>query len=111
VQNEWSLQADEPTLAVPVEGFLMRKRATDLSVEELAALGANAALRAAREAQDAGLVVTGAVDFREHGQVVSSLAERHPSGTVSLVASHGAEKPDSPTSKTGKGASGKSSTD
>jgi len=46
----------------------MRKRAVDLSLEELAAMGANAALRAAKKAQDAGLVVTGTVDFLEDGQ-------------------------------------------
>ena len=63
----------------------MNKRAVDLSLEELAALGANAALRAATEAQDAGLVVTGTVDFPEDGQTVSSLAERQPSGTVTLL--------------------------
>jgi len=65
----------------------MSKRAVDLSVAELAALGANAALRAAKDAQDAGLPVTGAVDFLEDGQAVSSLAERHPSGTVTLLTS------------------------
>lgn len=64
----------------------MRKRAVDLSLEELAAMGANAASRAAKKAQDAGLVVTGTVDFLEDGQAVSSLAQRHPSGTVTLLA-------------------------
>ncbi|ABE39465.1 hypothetical protein HUU61_12265 [Rhodopseudomonas palustris] len=60
----------------------MRKRAVDLSLEELAAMGANAALRAAKKAQDAGLVVTGTVDFLENGQAVSKLAQRQPSGLV-----------------------------
>jgi hypothetical protein len=64
----------------------MGKRAVDLSLEELAAMGANAAMRAAKKAQDAGLVVTGTVDFLEDGQAVSSLAQRHPSGTVTLLA-------------------------
>ena len=62
----------------------MRKRAVDLSIEELAVLGANAALRAANEAQAAGLIVTGTVDFLEKGQPISSLAERHPSGAVTI---------------------------
>jgi hypothetical protein len=64
----------------------MSKRSIDLSVEELAALGANAALRAAKAAQDTGLNVTGTVDFLEDGQAKSSLAERLPSGTVTLRA-------------------------
>ena len=63
----------------------MRKRAVDLSLEELAAMGANAALQAAQKAQDAGLAVTGTVDFLEDGRVVSSLAERRPSGAVTLL--------------------------
>ena len=63
----------------------MSKRAVDLSLEELAALGANAALRAAQKAQEAGLAVVGTVDFLEDGQAVSSLAERHPSGSVTLL--------------------------
>jgi hypothetical protein len=76
----------------------MRKRAVDLSLDELAAMGANAALRAAKKAQDAGLVVTGTVDFLEDGQAVSSLAERHPSGAVMLLGDSagsrtGSEKP------------------
>lgn len=62
----------------------MRKRAVDLSLEELAALGGNAALRAAKKAQDAGLVVTGTVDFLENGQAVSKLAQRQPSGVVAV---------------------------
>lgn len=63
----------------------MRKRAVDLSMEELAALGKDAALRAAKKAQDAGLVVTGTVDFLENGQAVSKLAQRLPSGAVVLL--------------------------
>lgn len=62
----------------------MRKRAVDLSIEELAALGANAALRAAQQAQAAGLTVTGTVDFLEGDQPRSSLADRHPSGAVTI---------------------------
>jgi hypothetical protein len=68
-----------------IKGVDMTKRAVDLSLEELAAMGANAALRAVNEARDAGLVVTGTVDFLENGQAVSSLAERNPSGTVTLL--------------------------
>jgi hypothetical protein len=64
----------------------MRKRAVDLSLEELATVGANAALKAAQKAQDAGLAVSGTVDFLEDGRIVSSLAERLPSGAVSLLA-------------------------
>ena len=60
------------------ESSKMRKRAVDLSLEELAAMGANAALRAAQKAQGAGLAVTGTVDFLEDGRIVSSLAERRP---------------------------------
>jgi hydroxyethylthiazole kinase-like sugar kinase family protein len=63
----------------------MRKRAVDLSLEELAAMGANAALKAAQKAQDAGLVVTGTVDVVKDGRIVSSLAERRPSGAVALL--------------------------
>jgi hypothetical protein len=63
----------------------MRKRAVDLSLEELAVMGANAALRAAKSAEDVGLAVTGTVDFLEDDQAVSSLAERHPTGTVALL--------------------------
>jgi hypothetical protein len=63
----------------------MEKRAVDLSLDELAAMGAHAALSASREPQDAGWAVTGTVDFSEDGQSVSVLAERHPSGTVRLL--------------------------
>jgi hypothetical protein len=87
----------------------MRKRAVDLPLEELAAMGANAALRAAKEAQDAGLVVTGTVDSLENGQAVSSLAQRHPSGTVTLLAfgadnSGGSKKPKTTKAATQQGA-------
>ncbi len=73
---------------IPVRGadLDMSKRAGDLSLEELAALGANAALQAAKRAADAGLSVTGTVDFLEDGQAKSSIAERHPSGTITLRA-------------------------
>jgi N-acetylglucosamine kinase-like BadF-type ATPase len=63
----------------------MRKRAVDLSLEELAAMGANAALKAAQKARDAGLVITGTVDVVKDGRIVSSLAERRPSGAVALL--------------------------
>jgi hypothetical protein len=63
----------------------MKKRAVDLSLEELAAIGANAALRAANDAREAGLILTGTVDLVEEGQTISTLAERQPSGTVTLL--------------------------
>jgi hypothetical protein len=63
----------------------MSKRAVDLSLEELAAMGANAALRASNAASDAGLTVGGTVDFADDDQPISSLAERQPSGTVTLL--------------------------
>jgi hypothetical protein len=68
-----------------VESSKMRKRAVDLSLEELAAMGANAALKAAQKAHDAGLPVTGTVDVLKNGRVVASLAERRPSGMVALL--------------------------
>jgi hypothetical protein len=73
------------------EGSNMRKRAVDLSLEELAAMGVNAALEAAQKTQDAGLTVTGVVDFLEDGHLVSSLAERRPSGTVTLLGTSAAD--------------------
>jgi hypothetical protein len=63
----------------------MAKRAADLSVEELAAMGAKAARLAVQRAQKAGLTITGTVDTYEEGQAASSLAQLHPSGTVTLV--------------------------
>jgi hypothetical protein len=63
----------------------MSKQAVDLSLDELAALGANAALQAAKRAQDAGLSTLGTVDFlEEEGQAKSVLAERRPSGAIAL---------------------------
>jgi hypothetical protein len=63
----------------------MTKRAVDLSVQELAAMGAKAARLAVHASQAAGLVVTGTIDVYEAGQAASSLAQLHPSGTVTLV--------------------------
>jgi hypothetical protein len=63
----------------------MRKRAVDLSLEELSKLGAAAAQRAAQQALDAGLVVTGTIDVIENGRTVSKLAQRHPSGEVVIL--------------------------
>ena len=80
----------------------MKKRAVDLSLEELAAMGANAALRAANDALDAGLIVTGAVDFAEDGQTVSPLAERHPSGAVTLLGAGVVDRSSPTKSKTSK---------
>jgi predicted oxidoreductase (fatty acid repression mutant protein) len=76
--------AGAPTFQPMAESSKMRKRAVDLSLEELAAMGADAALKAVQKAQDAGLTVFGTVDFLEDGRIVSSLAERLPSGAVSL---------------------------
>jgi hypothetical protein len=90
----------------------MRKRAVDLSLEELAAMGANAALSAAKEAQNAGLVVTGTVDFLEDDQAVSSLAQRHPSsGAVTLLAVDAGTGAGSKKTKTTKAVIRQSSTD
>jgi hypothetical protein len=80
----------------------MRKRAVDLSLEELAAMGANAASRAAKNAEDAGLVVTGTVDFLEDDQPVSSLAERHPTGTVTLLGASAGSSGSTSKTKTAK---------
>jgi hypothetical protein len=63
----------------------MTKRAIDLSTEVLAAMGAKAARAAAQNAQKAGLIVTGTVDMYHEGQAASSLAQLHPSGTVTIV--------------------------
>ncbi len=63
----------------------MRNRAVDLSLEELAAMGANAALKAVQKAQDAGLIVTGTVNVVKDGRIVSSLAEQRPSGAIALL--------------------------
>jgi len=80
----------------------MRKRAVDLSLEELAAMGANAAMRAAQQAQDVGLTVTGTVDFLEDGCVVSPLAERRPSGSVAVLGAIGAESQANSDARSGK---------
>jgi hypothetical protein len=69
----------------------MPKRAVDLSVEELGAMGAKAARRAVQKAQQAGLVVTGTIDIFENEQPVSSIAQVLPSGTVTLVREEGVE--------------------
>lgn len=63
----------------------MGKRAVDLTLEELAALGGKAARQAVAKAQQRGLTVTGTVEFFDGQQSVSSLAELQPSGTVTLV--------------------------
>ena len=63
----------------------MAKRAVDLSLEELAASGAKAAKQAAADAGRRGLTITGTVEFFDGEQSVSSLAQLHPSGTVTLV--------------------------
>ena len=63
----------------------MTKRAVDLSVGELAAMGAKAARAAAQESQRAGLTITGSVTTYEETQPASVLAQLHPSGTVTFV--------------------------
>jgi hypothetical protein len=63
----------------------MAKRAVDLSVEELAAMGAKAARLAVQSAQRLGVTVTGTIDTYQEGQAVSSLAQLLPSGAVTLV--------------------------
>jgi len=63
----------------------MTKRASDLTIGELAAMGAKAARAAMRTAQEAGLAVTGVVKTYEDGEPTSRLAVRQPSGTVTLV--------------------------
>lgn len=83
----------------------MRKRAVDLSLEELAAIGANAALTAAQGAYDAGLPVVGTVDVIQGGRLTSSLVQRRPSGAVTdLAASDGTNDSMSNTSSSGKSA-------
>jgi hypothetical protein len=64
----------------------MGRRAVDLTVEELAALGAEAARAAVQEAQNADLVLTGVIDsYDSAGQPASSLSQLHPSGVLTLV--------------------------
>jgi hypothetical protein len=63
----------------------MTKRVIDLSTEELAAMGAKAARAAAQRAQTDGLAITGTVTIYERGQANTTLAQLHPSGTVTLV--------------------------
>ncbi len=63
----------------------MAKRAVDLSIDELATIGAKAARLAVQKARKMGLVVTGTVDTYKNSQAASSLAQLQPSGTVTLV--------------------------
>jgi hypothetical protein len=63
----------------------MAKRAVDLSIDELAAMGAKAARAAAQESQHAGLTLTGSVTTYDETQPASVLAQLHPSGTVTFV--------------------------
>jgi hypothetical protein len=63
----------------------MSKRAIDLSLEELSAMGAKAARLAVQKSQAAGQVVTGTVNVFEAGAATSVLAQLLPSGTVTLV--------------------------
>ncbi len=72
----------------------MAKRAIDLSTEELAAMGAKAARVAAQKTQKAGLIVTGTVDTYEKEQAASTLAQLHPTGTVTLVREAGRASPE-----------------
>ena len=70
----------------------MNKRAVDLSLEELAAMGANAALQAANEARDAGLTVVGGAEVRLGDKLAPALMQRHPSGIVTLLDSDPLDK-------------------
>jgi hypothetical protein len=63
----------------------MDKKAVELTLEELAALGARAARRAADAALDHGLVITGTLDVYEGEQPKSVIAQLHASGTVTLL--------------------------
>jgi hypothetical protein len=63
----------------------MTKRVIDLSLEELAAMGAKAARAAAQRSQRGGTVVTGTVTTYEQKRSRSVLAQLHPSGTVTFV--------------------------
>ena len=63
----------------------MTKRVIDLSLGELAAVGAKAARAAAQRSQRAGAVVTGTVTTYEQKSTRSALAQLHPSGTVTFV--------------------------
>ena len=48
-------------------------------------MGARAARLAARDAQKARLIVTGTSDVYDEGQARSTLAQLHPTGTLTLV--------------------------
>ena len=63
----------------------MNKRAIDLSLEELAAMGANAALKAANDARDADLAVTGVAEVRQGDRVTQAIVQRRPSGIVTRL--------------------------
>jgi hypothetical protein len=60
----------------------MKKRAVDLSLDELGAIGATAALKASNEARNAGLAVAGIAEVRQDGHVAPALVQRRPSGIV-----------------------------
>lgn len=74
----------------------MSKRAVDLSLEELAAMGANAALKSAQQAYGAGLAVVGTVDVVHADRVVSTLAQRSPSGAITPLSETEATDRDGP---------------
>jgi len=63
----------------------MSKRVVDISIEELAAMGAKAARAAVQRSRAAGQVVTGTVRVFERGKATSVLAQQLPSGTVTRV--------------------------
>jgi hypothetical protein len=71
----------------------MNKRAVDLSLEELAAMGANAALKGSNDARAAGLAAVGVAEVRQDGCVAPALVQRHPSGIVTLLDSDRAGNP------------------
>ena len=59
-------------------------------------MGANAASQAVQKARDAGLTVTGTIDSLTDGRIVSSLAERRPSGAVAVLGASAAGTPGKP---------------
>lgn len=74
----------------------MSKRAVDLSLEELAAMGANAALKSAQQAYGAGLAVVGTVDVVHADRVVSTARTTKPVGrdhAAQRDGSHGSRRP------------------
>jgi hypothetical protein len=66
-------------------------------------MGAKAARAAARDAQTAGLIVTGTIDVYEGDQAASMLAQLHPTGTVRFVRKAAHASPEERPTKTKRG--------